>query len=216
MKCTSCGTIVKPIVAVDIDGTLGNYHAHFEDFAEEYFDRVIRPGCLYRGGESMSAWAIRELGITRAAYRDCKLAYRQGGLKRTMPLFDGAKGLCERIRAAGGELWLTTTRPYLRLDNVDPDTREWLRRKGIQYDHLLYDENKYQVLHDRLTDPDRVVAIVDDLVTNISEAQHIFRWDKAMWIRTQWNEKDGGGGIGLEGVAPFVETKIKEWIHSHE
>jgi hypothetical protein len=214
VRCTGCGTIVKPIVAVDIDGTLGNYHAHFEEFAEDYFDKTV--SSLYTGGEPMSAWAIRELGITRAAFRDCKLAYRQGGLKRTMPLFDNAADLCERIRAAGAELWLTTTRPYLRLDNVDPDTREWLRRKGIQYDYLMYDENKYQVLHDRLESPERVIAIVDDLATNISEAQKVFHWEVAMWVRTQWNVSDGAGGIYLDAVRPLVEIKIKEWIANHE
>lgn len=213
MKCTDCGTIVNPIVAVDIDGTLGNYHAHFEEFMEGYFDKT--PVSLYTGGETMSAWALREFGITRAQFRDCKLAYRQGGLKRTMPLFDGARDLCERIRAAGAELWLTTTRPYLRLDNVDPDTREWLRRKGIEFDYLMYDEDKYQVLHDKLMSPERVVAIVDDLATKISEAQHVFYWEKALWVRTQWNTQDGGGGVALQDVAQLVEIQITTWKEEH-
>lgn len=218
MKCSDCGIVVKPIVAVDIDGTLGNYHAHFEEFMEGYFDKRVNAGCLYAGGEAMSTWALREFGVNRAQFRDCKLAYRQGGLKRTMPLFDGAADLCERVRAAGAELWLTTTRPYLRLDNVDPDTREWLRRKGIQYDYLMYDEDKYQVLHDRLESPERVVAIVDDLSTNISEAQQHFHWDAAVWVRTIWNDKDGPPEVGvpMEVVAKIIEIKIEEWTSKHE
>jgi hypothetical protein len=34
--CTRCSSVVKPLVAVDIDGTLGDYHTHFLNFAREY------------------------------------------------------------------------------------------------------------------------------------------------------------------------------------
>lgn len=72
-------------------------------------------------------------------------------------------------------MWLCTTRPYLRLDNVDPDTREWLRRNAIEYDALLFDPaheedgTKYHELARQAGN--RVASVVDDLPEMI-EAAH--------------------------------------------
>lgn len=161
----------KPIVALDIDGTLGDYHRNFVEFARKYF------------GDTESNWMAdnpglplwEHMGISQRDYRDAKLAYRQGGWKRWMPCYDGAAELTRKIRSAGAEVWLCTTRPYLRLDNVDPDTREWLRRNAIEYDALLFDPaheedgTKYHELARQVGD--RVCSVVDDLPEMI-EAAH--------------------------------------------
>jgi len=146
-----------PVFALDIDGTLGNYHKHFLWFAAMWLDKempgynTINPGMpLYKF-----------MGVTRARYREVKLAYRQGGLKRFMPAYDGASDLTQAIRKAKCEVWICTTRPYLRLDNIDPDTREWLRRNKIRYDAVLFGEDKYKEL--RRQAGSRVAAVFDDL-----------------------------------------------------
>lgn len=155
----------KPVVALDIDGTLGDYHGHFLRFAEGYIGKPmpdtkeINPGLpLYK-----------HMRVSRAAYRACKLAYRQGGLKRSMPAYHFAAELTSRIRRAGAEAWICTTRPYLRLDNIDPDTREWLRRNRIQYDAVLFGEAKYAELV-RQVGLSRIVAVADDLPEQIVKA----------------------------------------------
>ena len=86
------------------------------------------------------------MGVTLRDYRECKLAYRQGGLKRFMPCYPGASELATALRRRGAEVWICTTRPYLRLDSIDPDTREWLRRNKIKYDAILYGDDKYREL----------------------------------------------------------------------
>jgi hypothetical protein len=91
-----------------------------------------------------------------------------------MPVYPGAAELTQVIRRSEAEVWLCTTRPYLRLDNVDPDTREWLRRNGIEYDALLFDPSfedgcsKYDELA-RQVGP-RVASVVDDLPEMITAA----------------------------------------------
>lgn len=146
-----------PVVALDIDNTLGDYHAHFLNFATLWFDkempdpREINPGLPLH----------RFMGVSKARYREAKLAYRQGGWKRWMPAYPGAAELTRSIQAAGAQVWICTTRPYLRLDNIDPDTREWLRRNRIKYNAVLFGEDKYKEL--RRQADDRVVAVVDDL-----------------------------------------------------
>lgn len=186
MRCTSCSTEIKPVVACDIDGTLGDYHRQLIEFAEGYTGVQIPDAFWYNGSMRMKEWAMDVWDIDERSWKDLKLAYRQGSMKRSMPVFDGATELCRSIREYGAELWLTTTRPYMRLDNVDPDTREWLQRQDIEYDGLLYDEAKYPKLAE-LVDPDRVVAVVDDLPEMILEATRVFGPEVPIYRRERYN-----------------------------
>lgn len=155
-----------PIVALDIDGTLGDYHKHFLRFAEEWLGK-----CLPDPSESTGGVPLYKLmGVSRATYRQCKLAYRQGGLKRSMPVYPWAEILTWHIRKKGCQVWICTTRPYLRLDNIDPDTRHWLRRNGIQYDGVLFGDHKYRDLA-KIVGPDRVIMVVDDLPELLDQAE---------------------------------------------
>lgn len=154
----------KPVVALDIDGTLGDYHRHFLWFAEMWVGKPMPPADEINPG--LPLW--KHMHISKKTYRDCKLAYRQGGLKRWMPIYEGAGDLTRKIRRAGAEVWICTTRPYLRLDNIDPDTRECLNRNGIRYNAVLYGDNKYTEL--RRQAGDRVAAVADDLPEMIQKA----------------------------------------------
>lgn len=158
-------------MALDIDGTLGDYHSNFLEFAWRYFDRGPKTWNPETTNPGLPLW--EHMGIDQRDYRYAKLAYRQGGWKRWMPVYPGAAELTRSIRSAGAEVWLCTTRPYLRLDNVDPDTREWLRRSAIEYDAVLFDPvdpefNKYDELARQAKD--RVCAVVDDLPEMIEAA----------------------------------------------
>lgn len=170
MRCTDCHKPLRPVVAVDIDGTLGQYHQHFLTFAEGWLGRYVDP--RYDGSVDLAMW----LGVSKDIYRQVKLAYRQGGMKRTMPPYEGVLDLTSALVLAGCELWITTTRPYMRLDNVDPDTREWLRRNvgemGVHYDGLIYDEDKYARLVE-IVGPDRVVGVVEDLPEQFARALNL-------------------------------------------
>lgn len=158
----------KPIVALDIDGTLGDYHAHFLWFAERWLGKPMPSATEINPGMRLHKF----MGVTQRDYRECKLAYRQGGLKRFMPCYPGAAELTSAIRRKGAEVWICTTRPYLRLDNIDPDTREWLRRNGIKYDAILYGDDKYRELK-RQAQP-RVAGVLEDLPELWQEARKLF------------------------------------------
>jgi hypothetical protein len=186
MICTKCNELIKPVVAIDIDGTLGNYHAHFLNFAEDYIGHpIVDP---YLGERPFKEWFLEVTEQREHVWHDIKLAYRQGGQKRSMPVYRGAADLCDGILAAGAELWITTTRPYIRHDNVDPDTREWLRRNAITFDYLIYDGAKYQKLAD-LVDRERVVVVMDDLVEELENADRALGREKAILRKTKWNAR---------------------------
>lgn len=178
-KCTECGKRIRPVVSVDIDGTLGDYHGHFRSFAEQYIGR--RMPAEFDGGTEYSDY----LGLNKPLYREMKLAYRQGGQKRSMPIFTGAEGFMRDLQRGGFEVWIATTRPWQRLDNIDPDTRFWLKRHNIPYDYIIYGEDKYQELTERI-DRERVVAVVEDLLPLCWDAMRQLRIDPADIQPERW------------------------------
>lgn len=161
----------QPVVALDIDGTMGDYHSHFLWFATHWFGREFPDPREVNPGIRLSTF----MGISHREYRDCKLAYRQGGLKRFMPAYDGAGRITRMIQKAGAQVWICTSRPYLRLDNIDPDTREWLRRNDIRYDAVIWEgiDEDYPTKYADLVSQvglGRIVAVVEDLPEQIADA----------------------------------------------
>jgi hypothetical protein len=222
VRCSDCSAVLKPVVAIDIDGTLADYHGPFLDFAVAYVGqpRVVNGAVerlmSYDGGESFKSHVIDALGIDNRTWHDIKLAYRQGAMKRSLPIYPHAAGLCQSVRDSGAELWLTTTRPYFRLDNIDPDTREWLRRHNISYDGLLYEDDKYKVLSERL-DAARVVAVLDDLPEQVEAARRVFGWRTPLFRGNPWNTAIRGERYDLLQAEAVITKRVNNWKDStHE
>lgn len=157
MLCSSCSAPVKWVVAVDIDGTMAPYHRTYRDFVQKYDDPNRAMPVEWDGiGEFRDA-----LGLTKEEHHERKLAFRAGGFKRWMRSYPYARSMMCDLRSLKLEVWVTTTRPWMRMDNIDKDTIEWLRRNEIPYDHLLFDEDKYGKLCE-LVDPARIIAVLDD------------------------------------------------------
>lgn len=213
MRCSGCSEVVRPVVALDIDGTLGDYHGHFIEFATEWLGYL--PSKIdYDGRAPFGLWFAKVFNTDLTTFRMIKLAYRQGGLKRTMPAFAGAAELTENIMGAGAEVWITTTRPHDRFDRVDPDTREWLRRNGILFDGLLFGPRKLADLQTRI-DPGRVVFVLDDQVEQLEEAKAV-GWFTVL-RKTGWNS-----GVWwpaavtvLSSASRVAEAQINNWREQH-
>jgi hypothetical protein len=110
-----------------------------------------------------------------------------------MPAYPFAGDLTRRIRRMGAEVWICTTRPYLRLDNIDPDTREWLRRNRIQHDAVIFGEGKYSELV-RQVGIRRIVAVVDDLPEQVTAAYKL-KLCPIYLMDQPYNKGIDGGGI---------------------
>jgi hypothetical protein len=154
-----------PIVALDVDGTIGVYHHHFHQFAEQWTGKKLRSG--YDGSMPFYKW----LGLSKATYRECKFAYRRGGLKRSMPHYTGSREFSVAVRKAGARIIICTTRPFRSLDNIEPDTVHNLKRHGVQFDYIISGERKY---HDLLKIPgvrrDQVVMVLEDQDDMLAQA----------------------------------------------
>jgi hypothetical protein len=214
MRCTGCSQNIRPVVAVDIDGTLGDYHSHFTDFCYLYFgwerDRLL--DVPWNGFSNFEDW----LGLDRVKYREAKLAYRQGGNKRWLPLYEDAPEVMAGIRQSGAEIWIATTRPWQRLDNIDPDTQEWLRRHGIPYDHMLYGDDKYAQLIS-CVDPERIVAVIEDLPEQWERAKGL---NLPVILRANHHNQATGTKITPQGTLVacglWAVENVLEWRTQHE
>jgi hypothetical protein len=205
-----------PVVGLDIDGMLGDYHGHFLWFATQWFGRPFPHPDEVNPGMRLSDF----MGIPHHEYQECKLAYRQGGLKRFMPVYPFASELTSLIRKAGAEVWICTTRPYLRLDNIDPDTREWLRRNNIEYDAVIFEaldgKTKYEALVEQVGIP-RIVAVADDLMEQTHDA--IDLGINRVYLRDQpYNRMDYAEGERVNTLGELsacLAQDIKDWKMSH-
>jgi hypothetical protein len=207
---------VKPVVAVDIDGTVAEYHTALFMFIVNYLDlspRLVAEKtyggkiCLWDGSGSFEDW----IGISQEEYREAKLAFRQGGHKRWMNIYPNARLMVETFHEVDAEVWFATTRPWQRLDNVDPDTREWLRRKRFGYDGLLYGEDKYAKLVE-IVGKDRIVAVIDDLPEQVTRAQdlglHGLQVERVHNSHPSQQIHPRGSLVDLTAV---VVRRIKDW-----
>lgn len=199
-RCSDCSAEIRPVVAVDIDGTLAGYHWQLERFATAYWDLAI-PKSRWNGVGDFED----HLGMTQLQYREAKLAYRQGGYKRVAPMYDRAFEFMNSLRELGLEIWITTTRPWSRLDNVDPDTKFWLSRNNIPYDHLLFDDDKYRVLSE-IVDDGRVVAVLDDLPEQYDRAEDELPTAVVLMIERAHNMMNRSG---RQTVSTFDEALLK-------
>ncbi|UAJ16147.1 phosphatase [Microbacterium phage TinyMiny] len=159
---------LAPVVGLDVDGTLADYYEHMRWFAELYLQRPVTIDWTFANTAEFSD----ALQLDKKTYRDIKLAYRQGGMKRSIPVMDDRGTMVKAIRAAGIQVWITTTRPWQRLDNIDPDTQFWLNRNVGRVDGVIYGEEKYMDLLD-IVGSDRILGIVDDLPENIVSAMSL-------------------------------------------
>ena len=214
MRCSECHREIKPVVAIDIDGTLADYHDHFLDFAVKWLGHNYtkpRGARAYDGSEPHREWFTRTMDVDVTTFRAIKLAFRQGGMKRTMPIYRESVETINAVRSMGAEIWLTTTRPWERFDRVDPDTRHWLSEHNIEFDGLIYDDAKMSALADRV-DPDTVVAVVDDLIEVLEEAHQLF--DNAVTIlrKTIHNRGVNWTREGyMDKIQGWIEESIDKW-----
>lgn len=167
---------VKPVFGFDLDGTLGYYHRHFLNYASGYLGRELDPN--YDGTVPLHRWC----GVSKERYRRIKLAYRKGSLKRSMPPIEWASELTHEVARWGVDVYICTSRPYLAYDNVDEDTRWWLRHNRMRCKGVLWGERKYLELS-RMVGKPAVVTVLDDLPEMCDQAAKVFEQPPVFAVR---------------------------------
>lgn len=193
-----------PVIGLDIDGTSGDYHGHFTWFISQWLGREMPDPTAYTGGVPFH----KHLGVSRATYNDAKLAYRQGGIKRWMPAYPNIGEFTKVVRETGAQVYICTTRPYLNLSNIDPDTRHWLRRAGMQYDGVLYGQHKYSDLK-KAVGLDRIVCVFEDLPRLCDRADAL---GIRAFLRNQpYNQDASGNWTRVGSVEDMLSAFFLAW-----
>ncbi len=129
---------MKPIVIIDIDGTIGDYYSSFFAFARDWLGLYKDDWAeTYDGSVPMA----KHMKIGDALYRQIKLAYQQGGIRRSMKPFVAAGTFTEWMGTLDVEVWVTNPRMDSR-HFTDPGIRHWLKRNNIRFDHLIYEDDR--------------------------------------------------------------------------
>jgi hypothetical protein len=212
-------------VSIDVDGTIADYHRQFFYFAEAWLGTFSEAQSWinnFRGQAELNEF----MGLDKRLYRQIKLAYRQGGMKRSMPTMPGFEKLMDILRHLDVEVWITTTRPYLQVGNIDDDTREWLRRNNVKYDHILYSDNKYDELR-RQVGADRVACVLEDQISPEYVQARICNLNPIL-VKTPYNHDavTKGSGVavvnpgdtanGLEEAVDFMLVRLDAWRNFHD
>lgn len=194
---------------------MGHYHEHFIRFAAIYLGYNSYQ-THYDGSVPFREWFCSSFKTDVRTFRDIKLAYRQGAQKRSMPIEDWARPAVSIARGAGAEIWVTTTRPYNRLDNIDPDTFFWLKRHGIKYDFLIYGEYKYEELASQV-DSERVCFVLEDLKEQLDHAGRLFHGDALHMYGSQWNSAHHGlyKTVDATDIIAVMRERIGTWKTEH-
>lgn len=197
---------MRPVIALDIDGTLLDYHSHFIRFARQWLGNEAPDVYGYDARMPLHKY----LGVSKNMYRRCKLAYRRGELKRSVPPLDSpypnANELTHILRRWGCDIWLCTTRPYLSHDAVDDATRHSLRRNGVVYQGLIWGEHKYRELV-RQVSRERIFGVLDDLPEMCNQAQSLGL--RTAFARRPHNERQLDTFL-CSGVYPWAVAETQE------
>lgn len=210
---------MKPVLGIDIDGTLVDYHRHFTDFAVQYFDLDMEHYAFHTYDSRLPFHKF--LGVSKEKYRQCKMAYRRGELKRSVPLlpspYPDAPTLTKTLRLWGVDVWLCTTRPYLAYDYIDSATRHNLRRHNIVHNAVLWGEHKYRDLV-REVGRGRIIGVLDDLPSMCDQAMKL-GLRTAFALRphnaAQFGAINGPGGAMYPAVETHEDTLalFKRWLN---
>jgi hypothetical protein len=217
VKCSDCSAPIEPVIAIDIDGTLGDYHKSFVEFAAQWLNKWPDGMYSYRGAIPYRQFFCACFNVDETTFRAIKLAYRQGGMKRLMPVYPGAVEFMKQAHRKGCEIWITTTRPWERFDRIDPDSRHWLEKHDIPFHVLMYDEDKVDQLYRRV-DHRRVVMILDDQVDVLDRAVTLIGPGAAVMMSGQHNsnaEWNGRRVASFRDASDLLDVLITNWEHHH-
>ncbi|CAF4163271.1 unnamed protein product [Adineta steineri] len=202
-------TNTKPIIALDCDGVLLDYHATFAQIYEQTFGKkltIVSPNAHY-------AERKYNVNFNDEEKEKFKQVWNEYGWRR-MPMHDGALEACLLLHEAGYELICVTAMS----SNFIEHRLENFRLHGFPIDKIIssgYDKDNFNNNPKRKIIEDlNPVVFVDDLRRNFNNIQHVHT--KLIFIDHQREDDpnqhdniyyDAKYGSLLEFVKDFLKTK---------
>ena len=126
----------ESLVCVDIDGVLCNFIQTWSDFL--VMNGALMDPIVSHIYSDLSEYLPQPI---KKEYSNLKAEYRESGIKRNAAVFPGAKEFLHRLRQKY-KVVLVTARPAHKHRRIFADTVEWLESNGLEYDALIFEENK--------------------------------------------------------------------------
>jgi uncharacterized HAD superfamily protein len=121
----------EKLCAFDIDGCLNYYPDPWVDFLND------KLGTWYTDLNEAKA------SISYQEYKDIKYQYRESGVKRTLPVREGARKTLQQLKKNGYTILILTSRPFDKHKSLFKQTTDWLYANKLPYDGIIFGENKY-------------------------------------------------------------------------
>lgn len=121
----------EKVVAIDIDGVLGEYPYWFLKFI---FDKT---------GYNLNSLYEAKAQFGTIKYEELKSSYRQSGYKATMPASKNASEFTHLLHKKGYKVIILTARPYKEYYTIYPDTLNFLKNNEIYFDAIVWDKEKH-------------------------------------------------------------------------
>ncbi len=87
--------------------------------------------------------------------------YRKSGIKATANVIDGAVEFTNKLKELGYTIILVTARPYQKYQRIYADTLQWLNNHKIQFDAIIWEEQKEKYLIEKF--PNAKFVVEDDI-----------------------------------------------------
>jgi len=136
---------------IDIDGVVGKFPESFLDF-------------VYKNHNMMfDTHDELKKNLLESAYLKIKREYRLSGAKASIDMVEGAKEYLDWLNFHGYYVILITARPYKKYFRIYPDTLKWLKFNDINYDAIIWEQEKEKYIATKFTEFTNKFFIDDDI-----------------------------------------------------
>lgn len=115
----------------DIDGVLNYYPQCYIDFVNKEL------------GLKLETLDVIKTVLSQKDYKALKYKYRTCGIKEELKVRQSAKDLMYKLKQMGYYIIVLSSRPVDKINALIMQTTNWLKDNGIDYDYLMFGENKH-------------------------------------------------------------------------
>lgn len=195
------------VAIFDIDGCIADYPKAYEKFLGE------EKGLVSVMSSRKSYYFCDRYGITKQQEEQYHSEFIESGGFLNLEVFKGAIEVIKKVKKAGIKVVLLTARPSWIHKRVYVDTFEWLRKKCVPYDLLLWNKDKADATIKHIF-PAQILFMIEDRDKHAIEMAHIGVY--VMLLDKEYNQ----GVISTDNVERFknwmeIEERVEEIIISN-
>jgi uncharacterized HAD superfamily protein len=164
--------IDKPIVGLDLDGVMANYTKGLIEYINKELHNDFDTSVVYYRIEDHLS------GVSKEVFNKLLDGFRTTGQKRYLDIFPGAKRFVQLLRHNGYSVILLTARPYKIYKRMFSDTIYWLKKNNIEYDAILFNDDKGNTLINTFG-AEKIRFFVED---NLRQANAISKKDVKVYM----------------------------------